>query len=91
MPLTGAAIAAEWRAGRITITPFDDAAIMPNGYRVTLAGAVMTLPEPVLDAARQSQAMPERIPAGGLRLEPGRIVLAHTRETIGSRAFAMTL
>jgi dCTP deaminase len=91
MPLTGAAIAAEWRAGRITITPFTDAAIMPNSYRVTLADEVITLPEPVLDVARQSQAIAQRIPSGGLRLEPGRIVLAHTRETIGSAEFAMTL
>ncbi|MBA3823430.1 MAG: deoxycytidine triphosphate deaminase [Ktedonobacterales bacterium] len=91
MPLTGKDIAREFAAGRIHITPYDATRLSATTYRVRLADDIVTYTTTTLDAQQPPRASTHAIPATGLLLEPGRIYLARTMETIGSPHFAMTL
>jgi dCTP deaminase len=91
MPLTGAAIAAEVRRGRITIAPFVSEQITTQSYTVRLAPACMRYGDAELDARHVPLAEAFTLPADGALLHPGHIYLAHTVETIGGLHYAMTL
>jgi dCTP deaminase len=91
MPLTGSEIAHEVAAGRIHISPYAAAQVRANAYRVNLADDLVTYTEDTLDAHRTPPSQTHTIPTEGTVLEPGRIYLARTAETIGSPHYAMTL
>ena len=91
MPLTSQEIAREVAADRIYIAPFDATHLSANGYRMRLAGDLVTYTEATLDAHHPPPSIHQTLSANGFCLQPGRIYLARTMETIGSPHYAMTL
>lgn len=89
MILTGAEIEKEVAAGGIRISPFHPGQVNPNSYNYRLG--------PELKVPRCEEGS-ERvvfeglcIPPEGFVLRPGRMVLGHTLESIGSTRYAMSL
>lgn len=91
MILTGADIAAEVAAGRITIDPHDPGRVEPNSYGFRLGRQLLGYDGLVLDARTPPPARPVTWNERGRTLLPGRLYLAHTLEVLGSRAYAATL
>ncbi len=84
MILTGAEIVAEHVRGRIKIEPFSDAQVSPNSYDFLLGPTLKKYKNYVLDCRRENFTIDISIPKDGYLLEPGRIYLGHTWETMGS-------
>jgi dCTP deaminase len=84
MILTGSEIARQVRDGRITIEPFDEELLNPNSYNYRLGDWLTTL-------GNDGTAVTQRIPGGGVVLQPGRVYLGHTRESIGSGSYVTSL
>ncbi|HEY6256457.1 MAG TPA: dCTP deaminase [Xanthobacteraceae bacterium] len=84
MILTGSEIQKEWEAKRIKIDPFTPDQVNPNSYNFKLGRLIKHYKNRVLDSKIRQEAVTEEIPAGGLVLQPDRIYLGHTEETMGS-------
>lgn len=97
MILTGSEILKQHEAGRLTIDPFDPAAVGPNSYDVTLAPEVLWYVDsasggkPLLDARRPTPTEGGRMPEGGFTLVAGRLYLASTVERVGSDCYVTYL
>jgi dCTP deaminase len=91
MILTGARIASEVAAGRITIQPFDAARLEPNSYGFSLGRELLIYSAGVLDPTRRPAARRIVLPAEGRVLLPDRLYLGHTSEILGSPYYAATL
>lgn len=88
MILTGRRIVEAVRKGTIVLRPFDRAQINPNSYNYRLGSKLKVFER--LERARP--VFTERvIPEEGFVLRPGTMYLGHTLETIGSKAYAMSL
>ncbi|MFG2563062.1 dCTP deaminase [Streptomyces sp. NPDC048496] len=87
MILTGPEIARQHAAGRIRIDPFDERQLNPNSYNFRLGPLLKTYTGDVLDVARPNEVEESVLPEEGLVLEPDRIYLGHTVETMGSEHF----
>lgn len=86
MILTGHAIGEAVRRGDIHIEPFDEACLGPNSYDYRLQPELVILEHGETAAPRRVT-----IPDTGFTLEPGRLYLGATEESIGSDRYAMTL
>ena len=84
MILTGQQIIAEHQQGRIEITPFTLEQVTPNSYDFRLSPHLSIYQDKVLDARRPLPTRQIDFPADGLVLEPGRLYLGRSHETIGS-------
>lgn len=84
MILTGARIAAEHKAGKIDIRPFDAGQLSPNSYDFLLGPVVLGYKSYILDCKRRNDTVAIPLPEDGLVLQPGRIYLGHTIEIMGS-------
>jgi deoxycytidine triphosphate deaminase len=84
MILTGAEIRRQHTLGRIVIDPFDPACLNPNSYDFHLAPTLRVYTELPLDPRRENPTTALIIPPEGLVLEPQRLYLGHTCETLGS-------
>lgn len=84
MILTGPEIAREHELGRIKITPFRSDQINPNSYDFRLGRTMKTYVSNILDARVYNPVDEWLIPDSGLVLQPGKIYLGHTCETMGS-------
>ncbi len=91
MIATGPTIEREVQAGRITISPFRREQIEPNSYAFRLGPELLVPRHRELDAAQGVDCDRVEIPTDGLCLEPGRLYLGSTAETIGSTDYAATL
>ncbi len=91
MILTGQEILRQIKDGRITIDPFDPNLLNPNSYNYRLGGLLKIAPDHVLDARQEQSWLGVEIPEEGFVLEPHRIYLGHTIETIGSNSFVTSL
>lgn len=91
--LTGPAIAAGVRDGDIVIDPFDPDRLCANSYSFTLADRLLSyrVPEAALDPYRDTPVTDTVVPATGYVLQPGRLYLGATRETMGATSYAATL
>jgi dCTP deaminase len=89
--LTGVEIEREVRAGRIVIDPFDRKYIEPNSYGFHLADRFLVYTSDVLSVDEPCETTTIRIPEDGLVLEPGRLYLGATKQTMGSPTYAATL
>lgn len=87
MILTGPEIARQVQADRIHIHPFDEGMLSPNSYDFRLSGQLGWYAEKVLDARRPNAFVEGSIPPDGMTLQPGRIYLASTAETMGSEHY----
>lgn len=87
MILTGHAIAAAYASGEICIEPFDKAQLKPCSYAYRL-GPQLGVPN-----IEQTPVSFETItiPETGYVLQPGRMYLGHTFETLGSDHYSMSL
>ncbi len=88
MILTGAEIGKQVAAGAIQISPFDPKQLNPNSYNYRL-GNLLRVPH----ESGHSGILFETIciPDDGYLLQPGRMVLGHTSEVLGSSRYAMSL
>ncbi|WP_416975822.1 dCTP deaminase domain-containing protein [Streptomyces sp. 4F14] len=87
MILTGPEITHRVKSGEITIEPFDPGCVSPNSYDFHLSEDIGWYREDVLDCRTDNPFVRGTIPADGLVLEPHRIYLASTVETMGSEHF----
>ncbi|MCL1885082.1 MAG: dCTP deaminase [Defluviitaleaceae bacterium] len=70
----------------IIITPFDENAVNPNSYNLSLHNELMVYEENLLDMKKPNPARTIIIPEEGIVLQPGTLYLGRTREhteTIG--------
>lgn len=91
MILTGPQIAREVERGAIVIDPFDPAAVNPNSYNYRLGPTLRTLREESVDSRSQAETDEFELSADGFVLQPGRLYLGTTVETIGSSEFVPSL
>ena len=91
MILTGSEIIRRVHLGHITIDPFDERQVNPNSYNYRLGKRVKCAPRETIDPRHRPQWADKEIPPTGMLLEPGRLYLGHTLESIGSRMFVTSL
>jgi dCTP deaminase len=91
MILTGAEITYQVQKGDIVIDPFERASVNPNSYTCHLGNLIKEAPLGVIDPGERSVWAEEVIPERGRLLEPLHLYLSHTRETLGSRSFILSL
>lgn len=91
MILTGQEIEAERAKGAITLEPFSKELLNPNSYNYRLGDHLLLMDEDILDVARKPQTRKIIIPKQGYVLEPGRVYLGYTAETIGSQQYVPSL
>jgi dCTP deaminase len=84
MILTGNEIEREWEAKRIRIDPFAPDQVNPNSYNFRLGRSVKHYKNTALDPKVRQETIMEEIPPEGFVLQPDRIYLGHTEETMGS-------
>jgi dCTP deaminase len=87
MILTGAEIQREVESGRIWIDPFSPRQVQPNSYDFRLGVDVGRYKEELLDAREENAFEVFTIPAEGFVVDPRRIYLGHTVETMGSDTY----
>ncbi len=91
MIVTGSEISYQVQKGEIVIDPFARAHVNPNSYTCHLGSLLKEAPLGVLDLKEKSAWAEEVIPIEGKLLEPSRLYLGHTRETLGSQSFVLSL
>jgi dCTP deaminase len=79
MILSGKAIR-EKMGKEIKIEPFNDNAVNPNSYNLTLHNELVVYEEEILDMKTPNKAKTIIIPEEGLVLEPGKLYLGRTAE-----------
>lgn len=87
MILTGPAITAAVRDGRITIDPFDEALVGPNSVDFRLGDRCKVYRDRALDAAIDNPTEDLPVPPEGIVLDPARVYLFNTLERIGSATY----
>jgi deoxycytidine triphosphate deaminase len=88
--LTGSEIEKERANGRITIDPFTPEQVNPNSYNFRLGSTLRVYRGDLIDPRRENPYEEFTVPDEGYVLEPGRLYLAHTVETLGSDFYAPT-
>lgn len=84
MILTGDDIISGVEGGRITIDPFCSDSVNPNSYNFHLSDRLLVYTEAVLDPRIHNPTREIIIPPEGLLLEPHRLYLGATIESIGT-------
>jgi dCTP deaminase len=90
MILSGKKIIQEVRAGRIIIDPFDEECVNPNSYNFTLSDTFLVYDTEVIDTRSKNSTKIVKMKDHQLILEPWKLYLASTRETMGSDYYAPT-
>jgi len=87
MILTGEQIEKSVTNGEIIIEPFDKNQLGPNSYDFKLGDKCLIYKNAELDSAKDNEVIEMPIPADGLLLDPSKIYLINTFETMGSNTF----
>ena len=87
MILTGPQIHEGVENGNIVIRPFRKRQVTPNAYDFRLGNRCCVYTAKTLDAAVANKTRTFTIPAEGMILQPTRIYLVNTEETMGSTRF----
>lgn len=87
MILTGKQIQKSVGCGEIVIDPFDERQISPNSYDFRLGDKCLVYKNVELDSAKDNEVMQITIPDDGLLLDPYKVYLINTFETMGSNTF----
>jgi len=90
MILTGNEIEKQVENGNIVIKPFDEECIKPNSYVYHLGDTLVEVLD-VGDKKRKLKTRKIKIPEKGYVLEPKRLYLGTTVETIGSKEYVTSL
>jgi dCTP deaminase len=91
MILTGSAIGQAVDRGEICLDPFDRMLLNPNSYNYRLGSILRTDMRAILDPLEEPELAEQRIPEGGITLDPKRLYLGTTLERIGSTEYVPTL
>src|SRR4051812_46990157 len=91
MILTGPKIKNEVARDTITISPFDEKYVNPNSYDFRLGETLLVYKDTILDARKDNETETILIPEEGYVLQPDKLYLAHTMETIGSNHYVPIL
>ena len=75
----------------IIIEPFDDSAVNPNSYNLTLHNELMVYTAPVLDMRQPNETRTIIIPEEGYVLQPGILYLGRTREHTETNSYVPML
>ncbi|MDR0272654.1 MAG: dCTP deaminase [Clostridiales bacterium] len=75
----------------IIIEPFDDKAINPNSYNLTLHDELVVYDEEVLDMKKANATKTINIPEEGIVLQPGKLYLGRTREYTATEKYVPML
>ena len=87
MILTGPEITHRVTNREITIDPFDPSCVSPNSYDFHLSADICWYTGEILDCRIENPFERSTIPAEGMVLQPNRIYLVSTAETMGSKHF----
>jgi dCTP deaminase len=87
MILTGGSIQDAVRQREIKISPFEPTRLGPNSYDFHLGTKCRTYDSPAFDGSRPHLGIVDGVPPTVLTLDPKRIYLWDTRETIGSSRY----
>ena len=87
MILTGEQIEKSVSNGEITIYPFDKKQICTNSYDFRLGNKCLVYKNTELDSAIDNEAIEIPFPDNGLLLDPNKIYLINSLETMGSNSF----
>lgn len=87
MILTGSEIIKQVKNRHIVIKPFDIAQINPNSYNFRLGNTIKVYKNRVLDTKKKNEVSEIKIPTNGLELQPDKVYLGHTLETMGSQQY----
>lgn len=90
MILTAKEIEKEVKKGNIIIDPFDKKCLKPNSYIYHLGDTLVEVLQ-VGDKKKKPKTRKVKIPAKGYVLEPRRLYLGTTIETIGSKEYVTSL
>lgn len=90
MILTGQEISNRVAIGDIVIEPFNPKSVNPNSYNFRLHPELVVYDEVVIDPSKPNKTKTITIPSEGLILEPNKLYLASTMETMGSNHFVPT-
>lgn len=90
MILTGSEISKQVDNGAIVIDPFLKQNLNPNSYNFRLFHELKVYEDSLIDPVQQPRTRQVQIPPEGLVLEPRRLYLASTVETMGSTQFVPT-
>ncbi|WAC71672.1 dCTP deaminase [Roseateles sp. SL47] len=90
MILTGEEISHRVQTGEIVITPFLPENVNPNSYNFRLHSHMKVYEEGVIDIKEEKPTQDIHIGPEGIVLEPMRLYLASTIETMGSTHFVPT-
>ena len=91
MILTGSEITKQVNKNRITILPFDSKNVNPNSYNIELGEYLKVYEDCILDSKKELKTKIIKIPDEGIILEPSKVYLGYTKETIGSNYFVPTI
>src|SRR4051794_38490752 len=87
MILTGQQIADSVASGDIVIRPYRKRQLAPNAYDFRMGNRCCVYTSKILDAAIENRTRVFTIPEQGIVLNPNRVYLVNTEETMGSKKF----
>lgn len=91
MILTGKEIQKQVYKNRITISPFNINNINPNSYNVEIGDYLKVYEDEVIDCKKELKTRIIHIGDEGVLLEPNKVYLGFTKETIGSEFYVPTI
>lgn len=91
MILTACQILADWQAGDIKISPFNESQLNPNSYNYRLGEVLYKVNDDILDPKLKSNTEKIILTPNGYCLQPGVLYLGSTYEKIGSDKYSMQL
>lgn len=87
MILTGKEIEKQYKKGKIFIKPFSSKQLSPNSYDFRLGNTITYYNDKILDSKKNNDTTSIVIDKSGYTLEPTKIYLGHTFETMGSEHY----
>jgi dCTP deaminase len=87
MILTGPQIESAVKQSDIVIRPFRKRQLAPNSYDFRLGNRCCVYTAKTLDAAKENKTKTFTIPKNGMMLQPDRVYLINTEETMGSNRY----
>ncbi len=91
MILSGLKIKEEVKKGNITIEPYKDQLLNPNSYNYRLGKELLLIEDDIIDPKKKTKYKKIKLTKEGYILEPNKLYLGSTVETIGSSKYVTQL
>lgn len=91
MILSGIKIKESIRNGTIQIEPFSEELLNPNSYNYRLGEELLLIKDEIIDPKKESSIERIALTKEGYLLEPGKLYLGFTKESIGSNKYVTQL